>query len=272
MTAEYIPDFSKLIPCHSSGRQRIMAGRVVLPTESPLSGVIAALPETSSDYELLAEEGLANEHLSERQQLLLKRSIMRQIQREVRESRPDFNIVTDTPPDIDLFLSLPDPDDIGCSNSSTICDPRLSQVGYGGLSDDCTKNKPNFSEVSTETASEAQKKSDNNKNKLIKDVFPKSMNSAKPGVSRVTAGSKTATHPRSSPSPVRRCRRSQRNRIHRLRWWLGERPIYRKDAEGNFELVGVTEAKFTDPFLENYVVTTTMKEVAETTRQRRKIL
>lgn len=44
-------------------------------------------------------------------------------------------------------------------------------------------------------------------------------------------------------------RRSSRNRVARLRHWLGERPKYRFDAEGNCELVGVSTVKIRDRFL-----------------------
>uniref|UniRef100_A0A0N5ACC6 Uncharacterized protein n=1 Tax=Syphacia muris TaxID=451379 RepID=A0A0N5ACC6_9BILA len=52
--------------------------------------------------------------------------------------------------------------------------------------------------------------------------------------------------------PIGGIRRSTRNRVKRLRRWLGEEPIYDRDKEGNLELIGVKTVKITDPFLRRY--------------------
>uniref|UniRef100_A0A915ALG3 Uncharacterized protein n=1 Tax=Parascaris univalens TaxID=6257 RepID=A0A915ALG3_PARUN len=54
------------------------------------------------------------------------------------------------------------------------------------------------------------------------------------------------------PTPVAEAsglRRSSRNRVARLRHWLGERPEYRFNEEGNCELIGISTVKIRDRFL-----------------------
>ncbi|OZC06580.1 hypothetical protein X798_06426, partial [Onchocerca flexuosa] len=61
-------------------------------------------------------------------------------------------------------------------------------------------------------------------------------------------------------------RRSTRNRVAPIRRWLGEKPIYRRDQQGTYELVRVEEAIIKDPLFIKYN-TIDMSEVLE--RQKR---
>ncbi|KAL4003477.1 hypothetical protein ACH3XW_7775 [Acanthocheilonema viteae] len=47
-------------------------------------------------------------------------------------------------------------------------------------------------------------------------------------------------------------RRSKRNRIAPIRHWLGEKPVYRRDQQGTYELVRVEEAVVKDPLFVKY--------------------
>ncbi|EJW87814.1 hypothetical protein WUBG_01274 [Wuchereria bancrofti] len=61
-------------------------------------------------------------------------------------------------------------------------------------------------------------------------------------------------------------RRSTRNRVAPIRRWLGEKPVYRRDQQGTYELVRVEEAIVKDPLFVKYN-TVDMAEVLE--RQKR---
>ncbi|KAM3722615.1 Carbamoyl-phosphate synthase large chain [Dirofilaria immitis] len=61
-------------------------------------------------------------------------------------------------------------------------------------------------------------------------------------------------------------RRSARNRVAPIRRWLGEKPVYRRDQQGTYELVRVEEAIVKDPLFIKYN-TIDMSEVLE--RQKR---
>ncbi|CAG9538162.1 unnamed protein product, partial [Cercopithifilaria johnstoni] len=47
-------------------------------------------------------------------------------------------------------------------------------------------------------------------------------------------------------------RRSTRNRVAPIRHWLGEKPVYRRDQQGTYELVRVEEAVVKDPLFVKY--------------------
>uniref|UniRef100_A0A915Q3W5 Uncharacterized protein n=1 Tax=Setaria digitata TaxID=48799 RepID=A0A915Q3W5_9BILA len=61
-------------------------------------------------------------------------------------------------------------------------------------------------------------------------------------------------------------RRSARNRVAPIRRWLGEKPVYRRDQQGTYELIRVEEAIVKDPLFIKYN-TVDMAEVLE--RQKR---
>uniref|UniRef100_A0A0R3RG49 Centriolar coiled-coil protein of 110 kDa n=1 Tax=Elaeophora elaphi TaxID=1147741 RepID=A0A0R3RG49_9BILA len=64
-------------------------------------------------------------------------------------------------------------------------------------------------------------------------------------------------------------RRSTRNRVAPIRSWLGEKPVYRRDQQGTFELVRVEEAVVKDPLFVKYKTIDMAKALEQQKREQK---